>query len=430
MEQVTRREFLGTAIGATAAMSGLFHATAGFGQDQTPLKMGLIGCGWYGMEDVNAAFKVGGVEIIAICDVDEQHLQDSARKIESSQGKRPAVFKDYQKLLAVDELQAVIIASPPQWHALQFLAALDRGLDIYAEKPLAYDIREGQAMLAAADKTKQIVQVGFQRRQSQAIREARDYVQQGKLGRITQAEVQIHYNADIRDTTIQDPPASLDWDQWCGPAPKLPYCPNIGHYAWRLEKVYGNGHLVDWGIHNIDATRWILGETMPTAVQASGGIYVLKDKITTPDFLEVLFDFETCPITWRHRIWGARELRSELSNGIALYGDNGSMFVSDQRLEIIPKGRRAQPEIKTYRGDMPTAHMQDFLEAVRTRQQPLVTPQDAFCSTSTVQLAMIAYEVGRKVRWDAEAQSITGNPQAQALMKREYRAPWKHPCQA
>ncbi len=427
MEKISRREFLGTAVGTTAALSGLLHTASSLAQEERPLKIGVIGCGWYGMVDANAALKVGGVEIVALCDVDEQHLQDNARQIETRQGKRPAVFKDYRELLALEELQAVIIATPPHWHALPFLAALERGLDIYQEKPLAYDIREGQAMVAAAAKRKQIVQMGFQRRQSQAIRDARDYVQQGQLGRVVQAEVQIHYTAEMRDTTIQDPPASLDWDLWCGPAPKLPYCPNIGHFAWRLEKAYGNGHLVDWGIHLIDATRWILNETTPRTVQASGGIYVLKDKITTPDILQVLFEFDTCPVTWRHRLWGAREIRPELSNGIALYGENGTLFVTDSRWEIIPRGRGAEPEVKQARGDLGAAHMEEFLRAVRTRQQPLCTPEEAFNSTSTVQLAMIAYELGEKLRWDAEARRVIDNPQAQALLKREYRTPWQHP---
>lgn len=429
MEKLSRRRFLNTAIGTTAALSGLLHSTRGFAQEEKPLKIGLIGCGWYGMVDVRAAFKVGGVEVIAICDVDEKHLQDNVQQIERLQGKRPAAFKDYQKLLALEELQAVIIATPPQWHALPFLAALDRGLDIYLEKPLAYDIREGQAMVAAAGNRKQIIQVGFQRRQSQAIRDAREYVQQGQLGRVIQAEVQIHYTAEMRDNTVQDPPAPLDWDLWCGPAPKLPYRPQIGHFAWRLEKAYGNGHLVDWGVHLVDAARWILGETMPKAVQASGGIYFFKDLITTPDVLQVLFEFDTCPVTWQHRMWGAREIHPDLANGITLYGEKGTLFVTDNRWEIIPPGRRAQPEVRRTSGDMGAAHMDEFLSAVRTRQQPMCSPQEAFYSSSTVQLAMIAYELEQKLRWDAQAQRIIDNPRAQAMMKREYRAPWKHPYQ-
>ena len=203
----------------------------------------------------------------------------------------------------------MIIATPPHWHALPFLAAVAKNLDIYCEKPLAYDIREGRAMVDAAQKKNLIVQIGFQRRQSPAIQQVREYIQQGNLGRIVQVDAQIHYTAGMRDAKPQDPPASLDWDLWCGPAPKIPYSPQVGHFAWRLEKTTGHGHLVDWGIHLIDAVRYILGETTPRSVQASGGIYYFKDQITTPDILTVHFDFATCPVFWRHRIWGARSTR-------------------------------------------------------------------------------------------------------------------------
>ena len=421
MEKVSRRQFIQSAIGGSVALSGLLDGA----QAQTPLRMGVIGCGWYGMVDVQAAFKVGGVEVVGICDVDTQHLKDSADKIQDLQGKRPRVFKDYKELLAMPELQAVIIATPPHWHALPFLAALDRGLDIYCEKPLAYDIREGQAMVAAAGKSDRIVQVGFQRRQSPAVRQARDYVQQGRLGRIVNVDVHIHYKAGMRDTTVQDPPASLDWNQWCGPAPKLPYSPQVGHFAWRLEKAYGNGHLVDWGIHLIDATRWILNETMPHTVQASGGIYYFKDQITTPDVMCAQFDFDTCPVIWQHRMWGAQEYTPEIANGILLYGEKGTLFVTDSQWIVIP--REGERQVHRVKADMGKAHMAGFLEAVRTRKPPLCLPQDAYQSTSTVQLGMIAYELGRKIEWDANAQQITGSRRTRARMKRDYRAPWKHP---
>ncbi|NQV36274.1 MAG: Gfo/Idh/MocA family oxidoreductase [Phycisphaeraceae bacterium] len=428
MEKVSRRQFIQSAIGGSVAISGILADTRAQGQSENPLKMGVIGCGWYGMVDVQAAFKVGGVEIVAICDVDSQHLEDSATKIEALQGSRPQLFKDYKELLAVSGLQAVIIATPPHWHALPFLAALDRGLDIYCEKPLAYDIREGQAMAAAAGKTDRIVQIGFQRRQSPAIRQARDYVQQGRLGRIINGDVHIHYKAGMRDTTPQAPPASLDWNQWCGPAPKLPYSPQVGHFAWRLEKAYGNGHLVDWGIHLMDATRWILNETMPLTVQASGGIYYFKDKITTPDILTAHFEFETCPVIWQHRMWGAKEYAPEIANGILLYGEKGTLFVTDSQWIVIPKDK-GERQVNKVKADMGKAHMAGFLEAVRTRQQPLCPPNEAYQSTSTVQLAMIAYELGRKIQWDAETQQIAGNRRARAMMKRDYRAPWQHPYQ-
>jgi predicted dehydrogenase len=422
---MNRRDFLGTTAAGTLALNGLLHHASA--AEQAKLKLGLIGCGNYGMTDTKAAFKAGGVEMVALCDVDSQHLTETAAALEKMQGTRPKTFKHYEELLATPGLQAVIIATPPHWHALPFLAAVEKNLDIYCEKPLAYDIREAQAMVAAAKKKDIVVQIGFQRRQSPALRQVRDYLQQGSLGRIVQVDAQIHYLAGPRDATPQDPPASLDWDLWCGPAPKIPYSPQVGHYTWRLEKTTGHGHLVDWGIHLIDATRWILGLTMPRSVQATGGLYYYKDKITTPDVLTVHFDFDACPVVWRHRIWGAQEYTPEVSNGIFFYGENGTVFVTDDRWVAIPKDKNKQREEHKASGDMGTAHMTEFLTAVRGRKQPGCTIEDGFRSTATVKLAMIACDVGAKVTWDEKSQQIVGNAQAAALLQRPYRAPWKHP---
>jgi predicted dehydrogenase len=222
MTTMNRRSFLERSALTTAALN-ILQSSAFSAQAGEKIKLGLIGCGWWGMVDVEAAFQVGGVEVVALCDVDSAHLEESAAKVEQLQGSRPKTFKLYEDLLQEEGLQAVIIATPPHWHALQLIAALERGLDVYCEKPLAYDIREGQAMVAAAEKAGRIVQVGFQRRQSPAVRQARDYIQGGGAGRIVQVDAQIHYAAEPRDGTAQDPPASLDWDLWCGPAPKRPY---------------------------------------------------------------------------------------------------------------------------------------------------------------------------------------------------------------
>lgn len=425
MEKLNRRQFLGSAMaGALAApyLAGAAQQAAG-----PKLKLGLIGCGWYGMVDVNAAFKVGGVEVAAICDVDSEHLNSTADKIEKLQGSRPQTFKQYTDLLNVPGLQAVIIASPPHWHALQFIAAVEKGLDVYCEKPLAYDIREGRAMVEAAKKSGRIVQIGFQRRQALAIQQARDYIRAGNAGRIVQAEAQIHYTAGLKDTTIKDPPAALDWDLWCGPGPKIPYCEQVGHFAWRLEKTSGHGHLVDWGIHLIDATRWILGESVPRTVQAAGGIYSYKDKITTPDVLNVHFEFATCPVTWRHRLWGAEEFAPEVNNGIFFFGEKETVFVTDDRWIVIPRGKGKERKINQAKSDAGTLHMADFLQAVQSRKQPDCTIEDGYFSTTTVKLAMIAYDTGGKIAWDAQAEQIVNNPEAAKLLKREYRAPWQHP---
>jgi predicted dehydrogenase len=424
MNPLNRRQFLGT----TASTLAYTTLAARAAEEVKPIKLGLIGCGWYGMVDVKAAFKVGGVEVVALCDVDSDFLTKSADEVEKLQGKRPLVFKHYEELLKTAELEAVIIATPPQWHALPFNAALERGLDIYCEKPLAYDVREGRAMADAAKKhSDRIVQIGFQRRKATAFSQARQYILDGNAGPIVQAVAQINFRADLADATPQEPPTTLDWDLWCGPGPKIPYSPQVGHKNWRLEKTSGNGHLVDWGIHLIDTTRWILGASAPKSVTAAGGIYHHKGKITTPDILTAHFEFEQCPVTWNHRLWGAEEFDRETSNGIFLYGEKETVFATDNRWVVVPRGKDAQRRVNEIRSDAGQAHMAEFLQAIRTRTTPSATTEDAHFSTTAVQLAMIAYETGSKITWDAATEQIPDNPAATKLLKREYRAPWKHP---
>jgi predicted dehydrogenase len=426
--EATRRQFVQStaALGALGAMPSVLRAQ----EPGRKLKLGLIGCGWYGLVDVEAAFKVGGVEVVALCDVDSQHLAEAADKIEKRQGSRPQTFKLYEELLKAPCLEAVIIATPPQWHALQLIAAVGRGLDVYCEKPLAYDLRECRAMAEAVKASGRIVQVGFQRRQSPAFQAVRAYLQEGKAGRIVCAEAVINYTAGVKDPTPKPPPATLDWDLWCGPAPLIPYSEQVGHKSWRLERTTGHGHLVDWGIHLIDAARVILGEAAPLSVTACGGLYGLKGAITTPDVLTAHFDFASCPLTWRHRLWGAEEYTPDVSNGLFFFGEKETVFVTDDRWVVIPKGRNAERQVNKATADAGKLHMAEFLEAVKARRQPGCTVEEGLLSTAAVKLAMIAYDTGTKVVWNAATEQVVDNPAAASLLRRAYRAPWVHPGRA
>jgi predicted dehydrogenase len=426
MKSMTRRCFLQSSAATAVTVSQMPSILGAAGSEQK-LKLGLIGCGWYGMVDAKAALKAGGVEVVALCDVDSTHLSQSAAELEKLQGTRPATFKLYEDLLQMAGLDAVIIGTPPHWHALQLIAAVGRGLDVYCEKPLSYDIREGQAMVQAVKKSGRIVQIGFQRRQSAAFQAVRKHIQSGEAGRIVCAGANIHYTAGTKDPTPQQPPESLDWDLWCGPAPKIPYSPQVGHVNWRLEKTTGHGHLVDWGIHLVDGARVILGEGMPANVSAAGGLYYLGGKITTPDVLTAHFEFPSCPLTWQHRIWGAEEYAPEVANGIFFYGEKQTLFVTDERWEIIPRGKGKDKQVREAKADAGLLHMAEFLKSVRTREQPGCLVEDAFRSTATVKLATIAYDQGCKIRWDAQRQTITDPAAADQWLRREYRAPWHHP---
>lgn len=423
-----RRKFLKvTSLGSAALASSFYIPSLA---DDRKLKIGLIGAGWYGMVDIKAALKIGGVEVIGICDVDSDHLNSSAGELEKLQGTRPKTFKYYHDLLDMKGLEAVFIGTPPHWHALQFIAACAKGLDIYCEKPLAYDVIEGQAMVNAANKTGNIVQIGFQRRQSNAFKKAKELIESGRIGTVHQITAQIHYNPGPQNNVIQQPPASLDWEEWCGPAPKLEYRPGIGHKAWRLEKEYGNGHLVDWGIHHIDIIRRIMGEGMPEEYYTRGGIYELKNQITTPDTLTANMSFKKAPLTWQHRLWGTGEVNKEFNNGIFFYGDKGTMFAEDSKIVIFQGGSNGQREdLPVPTEMMQEKHVENFLKAVRLKDKNLIncTTEDAFQSTATVQLAMISYYTGSVVKWDQQKKEIIRNQEASGLLRREYRGKLKHP---
>jgi predicted dehydrogenase len=423
-----RRKFLELASMGSATLASSFYIPS-LTQDRK-LRIGLIGAGWYGMVITSAALKSGGVEVIGICDIDSDHLRNSADEVEKLQGSRPKTFKYYNDLLEMKGLEALFIGTMPHWHALPFIAACNKGLDIYCEKPLSYDVMEGIAMVNAAKKAGNIVQIGFQRRQSQAFMKVKELIENGTIGNVHQIVAQIHYNPGPQDTRIQAPPASLDWEEWCGPAPKLDYRPSIGHKSWRLEKEYGNGHLVDWGIHHIDIIRKIMGEGMPYEFHTTGGIYALKGQITTPDTLTAKMSFRKAPVLWQHRLWGNGDVTREFNNGIFFYGEKGTLFAEDSKVVKFMTGKENKREdLSVPTPLMQDNHVRNFLDAVRMKDKSLIscTPEDAFRSTATVQLAMISYYTGSTVKWDEGKNEITGNPGASALLKRDYRGKYKHP---
>lgn len=426
-----RRKFIQKTLMGTAGLFAMKHypGYSALSENRNKkIKVGLIGAGWYGMVITEAALKTGDVEVVAVCDVDSEHLKNSADKFEELQGNRPKEFKYYQDLLDEKGLEAVFIGSVPHWHALHFVAACEKGLDIYCEKPLSYDVEEGKAMVTAAKKAGNIVQIGFQRRQSKAFAKAKELIQDGEIGKVYQVKAQIHYNPSPGDTTVQAPPPSLDWDEWCGPAPMLDYRPSIGHRAWRLEREYGNGHFVDWGIHHIDIIRKIMDLEMPASITADGGLNILKGKITTPDTLNVTMNFKEFPVIWQHRLWGPGDINPELNNGIFFYGEKGTLFAHNEKLILMSSDRKNET-IELSNPKMQENHVTNFIESVKAKNKNMLSCpiEDAFQSTAIVQLAMASYYTDSKVIWDNNSQTIVGNPEAAKLLMRSYREGYKRP---
>lgn len=424
---MNRRTFIKrSGIGTAAMMTAFPHSL--FAQNNK-LRIGLIGSGWYGLVITKAALQTGEVEVVAVCDVDSDHLKKGADEIEALQGLRPIEYKDYKELLDIKGLDAVLIGTITHWHALQLIDASKKGLPVYCEKPLSYDVEEGRAMVEAVQKAGNIVQIGFQRRQNLAYKKAKELIEKGTIGKVNQINAQIHYRPGIGDTTVQEPPATLDWKAWCGPAPLLPYRPSIGHGSWRFEKEFGNGHLMDWGIHHIDIIRTIMSFDMPTEIKSTGSLSVLKDKTNTPDTLLSTMKFDNCPIVWQHRLWGLGDLDSRFNNGIFFYGDKGTLFANDDRLIMRLVGENQKEEvIEIPTPDMQEKHVAEFIRAVKTNNKNLLscTIEDAFKSTATVQLAMISYYTDSNIVWDL-SKGILDNSEAEKLLSRPYRKGYTRP---
>src|SRR5689334_22442156 len=289
-----RRRFL------QAGIAGLAYAAEA--ADLPAKRVGLIGCGWYGKSDIFRLVQVAPVEIVALCDVDRRNLDEAAKWAVERQAskKKPQLFTDYREMIRQGGLDMVEIATPDHWHALPMIAAAKAGIDIYVQKPISVDVVEGQAMVAAARENQRVVQVGTQRRSTPHLIEARNLIQEGKLG--TVGHVEIYSYGGGRPLVPQPAPVpeGLDWEFWLGPAPAMPYAPEIQR-SWRSFMEYGNGTIGDMGIHMFDMVRWFLDLGWPKRISSFGGLRILKGgKSNIADTQTAMFEFDNLDVVWQH----------------------------------------------------------------------------------------------------------------------------------
>jgi len=416
-----------------------------------PLRVGLIGCGWYGKTDLLRMVQVSPVEVVSLCDVDRNMLADAAKLVASRQAskKEPRTYADYRKMLAEKDLDAVLIGTPDHWHALPAIAAMQSGLDVWCQKPISVDIAEGQAMLAAARKHKRVVQIGTQRRSTPHLIDARDkVVREGKLGKVGLVEIYCYYHmraeANPPDTA---PPANLDYEMWTGPAPMRPYNALTHPRSWRAFMEYGNGIVGDMCVHMLDMTRWMLGLGWPKRVSSSGGILVSKgSKANITDTQTVTFDYDDLKIVWQHRSWGDTP-DPKYPWGATLYGDKGTLKASVFSYDFTPSVKGQQPihqdvtyELEQFPEDKTEKdlekqcapairrHMQDWIAAIGTRGKPVADIEEGHISTASCILGNLSMQLGVGPWRDAAAGRVVGDAEANRLLARKYRAPWVHPA--
>ncbi len=440
-----RRTFTASAAAGLAALS-LAEAA-----DRKPARVGLIGTGWYGKCDLLRLIQVAPVEVVSLCDVDRTMAAEAADIVASRQKskKKPRAFGDYRKMLAEKDLDIVLVDTPDHWHALPAIAAMQAGADVWVQKPISVDIVEGKAILDTARKLKKVVQVGTQRRSTPHLIEAKkEIIDAGKLGTVGHAEVYCYYHMRARENPPDtDPPENLDYEMWTGPAPKRPYNSLVHPRRWRAFTEYGNGIMGDMCIHMLDMVRWLLGLGWPTRVSSSGGILVEKKcKANIPDTQTATFDFPGLPVVWTHRTWGDAP-DPKYPWGATIYGDKGTLKLSVMSYDFAPRGGKAvhrdvvmelekYPEDKTEKdlerhvAPAIRGHMLDFLGAIDKRSKPVADIEEGHISTAACILANMSLALGRSLSWDAERHEVKGDAEANKLLKRPYRDPWKHPAGA
>jgi predicted dehydrogenase len=437
-----RRQFLQTGL-AGLSFPAAFAA-------EKPVRVGLIGCGWYGKSDIFRLVQVAPVEIVSLCDVDRRNLEEAAQwAVERQASKnKPRLYTDFRKMLAEKDLDLVEVATPDHWHALPMIEAVKSGADVYIQKPISVDVVEGQAMLAAARKYKRVVQVGTQRRSTPHLIEAREIVREGKLGNV--AHIDIYSFGGGRPLVPQPAPVpeTLDWEAWVGPAPMLPYSPEVQR-QWRRFMEYGNGTIGDMGIHMLDMVRWFLSLGWPAKISSFGGVRVHKTGAANiADTQTAIFEYDNLTIVWQHRRYGTMP-DPDYPWGATLYGDKGTLKAGVMGYDFIPAARGAErvhkdvvmeleqypidkvePRLEKHVAPAIRGHMKDLLANMASRGRPVADIEEGFISSSCCILANLSMQLGRTLTWDAAKLQVAGDPEANRLLQRPYRKPWVHPAPA
>jgi predicted dehydrogenase len=450
--EVSRRDFSRAALATAAAAAMPAPASGRVVGANDRVNLGCIGVGNRGVQVLNAFCAHSDARVVALADVYEPYLQGAYDRIDpcfKDLGKRVPTrqpdfggpverFKDFRRLLDRKDIDAVIIATPDHWHALQATMACAAGKDVYVEKPLSVTVREGRRIVEAARKHDRVVQVGTQRRSSGLYARLAEVVKSGALGKVT--GLRACYASNMTPNGIglspdSAPPEGLDWDFWLGPRPARPFNEELLPYKFRWWHLYSS-QMANWGVHYFDVMRWMVGEEAPTSLSAHGGVFAVKDARTIPDTAEVIFELPS----GRLMTFGTYEANgyNGLKSGeIELRGTLGTVHAGINRFEITPERggqfqdptprRKAQVETETITNEeLDQAHARDFLDCLKSRRRPNADVEVGHRSTTFALLANIALATRSRLDWDAAAERFTNNDHANELLDYEYRAPWSH----
>lgn len=438
----TRRRFLGHAA-AFAAPTILPSGLLGQNAPSKRIAMGFIGMGNRGMGVMEAFLNHPEVQGVAVCDVDDHHFKMHGDKRSRDYGRTPGkaameaahakrsdaaswkgatAYEDFRELLARDDIDAVMVATPDHWHGIITMAALQSGKDVYCEKPVTHKYAEGHAIHREVAKRKAVFQVGSQQRSEAVFQQAVEIVRNGLIGKVSKVEVGLPTGHDQPDgdPTLKSPPAHLNYDFWCGPAEVLPYMEARNHWSWRWTLAYGGGQLMDWIGHHNDIAHWGLGmdKSGPVSVEARDWVFPKTEIYDSPVSYDVVSKYE-----------GGVEvvISSRLPMGAKWIGEDGWVHVTRGALTAsnpswVEKGFVAG-EWKTIKTP---GHQRNFIDCVISREDTIANAETAHRSITPGHLAYLSHDIGAPIQWDPKEEKVVGNEEAQQrLMSLPYRGDWK-----
>ena len=422
---VDRRGFL---IGAAGlALLPIIPASAlGKGGRPSPsnrIVMGCIGVGGQGNSNLDAFLNEADVQVVAVCDVDKNHLRSTQDKVNNRYGtKGCAAYTDFRELLARKDLDALSLGTPDHWHVVPAVMALNAGLDVYGEKPISHCLMEGRAMADAQKRNGRIWQTGSWQRSLDHFRHAAELVRNGRIGKVVKVEVGLPTGSGTGPVQFKDPPPELDYNFWVGPSRFLPYCDLRTHWNWRWQLDYGGGQLMDWIGHHADIGNWGMGwdSAGPVSVEGKGeypgeGIW---DAATRYSFFATYSDGTVMHL--------ANDQGQGVREGTKWIGDDGRwIWVSRGGIEAsdpkILRERIGPDEIPFYHSP---GHQREFLDSVKSRRPTLAPAETAHRAASIGHLGQISMLLGRRIHWNPNTEQIADDPTATAMLSTPMRAPW------
>lgn len=425
MKQWSRRKFIqNTGAGIAAASPFILANARGADAPSNLIRHAVIGTGGMGSNHVKEFDSAEGCSVVAVCDVDPERLAKAAAIPRAESKVKP--FDDFRRILDDPTIQSISIATPDHWHAPIALAAMLAGKHVYVEKPCCHNIREGALLVETAKKHKRCLQHGTQTRSGAGVREAMQFLHEGKLGKVRLAKAINHQMREaIGREPDGEPPAGVNYDMWLGPAPKRPFSKNRWHYNWHWHWDYGTGDLGNDGIHQVDVARWGLNVDLPKAISASGGQLFYDDDHETPDTQVVTYEYDDCYLLYEMRLWTPYTLEGH-ENGVVFYSQDGKLEVGRGGCFVTMNGE----ETKQIGGGADLkAHIKNYLDAIRNDAPETLNAgaEAAFMSAAMCHMGNIATRVGRRLHYDAAKHQFTGDDEANKLVTRDYRSGYELP---